>query len=151
MQTAQGLPGDLLPGERLFKPAMHLMAHVLAIAQAILNEWNFIAGQEVEIATSLAGNFFYLCAVRAHVAAMPEHGRKGIRVAHENPVGLACRFVLESSLFPGNVDELFTPPGWIVPGQLTLCVFTSEFLDPNTLELLRQSLGQRCGPGGLCP
>ncbi len=84
-QTAQGLPGDLLPGERLFKPTMHLMADVLAIAQAILNEWNFIAGQEVEIATSLAGNFFYLCAVRAHVAAMPEHGRKGIRVAHEIP------------------------------------------------------------------
>src|SRR6266508_5128379 len=110
MQTAQGLPGDLLTGEGRFKPTMHLMADVLAIAQAILNEWNFIAGQEIEIATSLAGNFFDLCAVRAHVAAMPENGRKGIRVAHQNPVGRADGFVFESSLFPGNVYELFAPP-----------------------------------------
>jgi hypothetical protein len=39
----------VLPGKGGFKPMMHLVPNVLPIAQSILDERNFIPGEEIEI------------------------------------------------------------------------------------------------------
>jgi hypothetical protein len=124
---------------------MHLVADVFTISKAVLNEWNFVAGEEVQVAALIGGDFRNSRAFRTHVPPVPKSGRKRIGVANQNPVCISGGDVLATILLFGYGLKFFSSPGWIVCRDFHFRIFTSEFRDPNRFEFFRQSFRKRCG------
>lgn len=54
-----------------YEPAMHLVADMLAVTNAILDEGDFITGDDVEIGFVVAGDNFHRFGRTAHIASLP--------------------------------------------------------------------------------
>lgn len=107
MWTAEEEPRGWLSGKCHLKPAVHLMADVFPVAEAILDEGDFVPGEQVEITSGALGDRLHGGAVALHVTAMPEGGGKGVGVAEEQSIGDSCSCVLAPGLLLGDGCELF--------------------------------------------
>src|SRR5580765_5793716 len=119
---------------------MHFLADMFAIPQAVLNEWNFIARQQIKITTTTASDFFNCLAVTAHIAAMPENGSERVGIANQNTVRLSGGGILATRLFFRNRGELLGAPIRIILRELYLRIFAPVFPHPRRLKMFGQCI-----------
>ena len=101
MGAAQKPPGDGLFGKRGLEPAVHVMADMFTVAQAILHERNLISGQKIKISANLARQFGDSRAFVPDISAVPQRCRERIRIADEQTIGIARGGVFAAALFSG--------------------------------------------------
>src|ERR1043165_3413197 len=114
VRATQDVPWNTLFGQRFVEPVMHFVTNVFTISKAVLNEWNFVAGEEVQVAAPVGGDFRNSRALRTHVPPVPKSRRKRIGVANQNPVRISGGDVFTTILLLGYRLEFFSSPDGIV-------------------------------------